>query len=190
MSDTGPVQPTDPAIPGDEPSGTTTPAAADPSTSYAPPADPAASYAAPAAADPASSFPPPPAADPTASYAPPAYAPVAAGGEQPLSPSDERLWATLAHLTIFVLGLIGPVLILVLLGKRSAFVADQAKEALNFHITVLIAELVSILLMFVLVGFVTFIVVGIGALVLGVMAAIKANSGEAYRYPLTLRVVS
>jgi uncharacterized Tic20 family protein len=117
---------------------------------------------------------------------PPGYA----ATEPPLSPSDERLWALLAHLSIFVLSIIGPVLILALLGKRSAFVADQAREALNFHITVLIAGLVSFLLCFVLIGFVLLPVVVVGAMVLGVIAALQANQGIPYRYPLTLRLVS
>ena len=126
---------------------------------------------------------PPP---PPPGYVPPVYA----GTEPPLSPSDERLWALLAHLSIFVLSIIGPILILVLLGKRSAFVADQAREALNFHITVLIAGLVSFLLCFVLIGFVLLPIVIVGSMVLGVIAALQANQGIPYRYPLTLRLVS
>ena len=126
---------------------------------------------------------PPP---PPPGYVPPVYV----GTEPPLSPSDERLWALLAHLSIFVLSIIGPILILVLLGKRSAFVADQAREALNFHITVLIAGLVSFLLCFVLIGFVLLPIVIVGSMVLGVIAALQANQGIPYRYPLTLRLVS
>ena len=126
---------------------------------------------------------PPP---PPPGYVPPVYA----GTEPPLSPSDERLWALLAHLSIFVLSIIGPILILVLLGKRSAFVADQAREALNFHITVLIAGVVSFLLCFVLIGFVLLPIVIVGSMVLGVIAALQANQGIPYRYPLTLRLVS
>ena len=126
---------------------------------------------------------PPP---PPPGYLPPAYS----GTEPPLSPSDERLWALLAHLSIFVLSIIGPILILVLLGKRSAFVADQAREALNFHLTVLIAGLVSFLLCFVLIGFVLLPIVIVGSMVLGVIAALQANQGIPYRYPLTLRLVS
>lgn len=125
-------------------------------------------------------------APPRPGYVPPPYA----GTEPPLSPADERLWALLAHLSIFVLSIIGPILILVLLGKRSAFVADQAREALNFHITVLIAGLVSFVLCFVLIGFVLLPIVIVGSMVLGVIAALQANQGIPYRYPLTLRLVS
>ena len=131
-------------------------------------------------AAPPGGFPPPP--NPAPSY----YG----GVEPPLSPADERMWALLAHLTIFVLSIIGPILILVIFGKRSSFVADQSKEALNFHITVLIAGFVSFLLCFVIVGFVLLPVVVIGSMVLGVLAALKANQGVPYRYPMTLRLVS
>ena len=130
--------------------------------------------------------PPPGYVPPPSGYVPPAYP----GAEPPLSPSDERLWALLAHLSIFVLSLIGPILILVILGKRSAFVADQSKEALNFHITVLIASFVGFLLCFVVVGFVLLPMVIIGSMVLGVLAAVQAHQGVAYRYPVTLRLVS
>ena len=134
----------------------------------------------PFAAPPGDGTPPPP------GYVPPAYP----GTEPPLSPSDERLWALLAHLSIIVLSIIGPIIILVALGKRSAFVADQSKEALNFHITVLIAEFVSFLLCFVIIGFVLLPAVIIGSIVLGVVGGLQANQGIFYRYPVALRLVS
>ena len=96
----------------------------------------------------------------------------------------------LAHLSIFVFSLLGPILILVILGKRSRFVDDQAKEALNFHISVLIASVISVLLCFVIIGFVLLPVVIIGSMVLGVIGALRANAGIAYRYPITLRLIS
>lgn len=132
-------------------------------------------------APPPGGFPPPP-----PGYLPPAYP----GSEPPLSPPDERLWAMLAHLSIFVLSIVGPIIILVTLGKRSAFVADQSKEALNFHLTVLIAGFVSFLLCFVIIGFVLLPLVIIGSMVLGVIGGVQANQGIPYRYPLTLRPVS
>ena len=70
---------------------------------------------------------PPPPPPPPPGYAPPPPQPpgyAAPPGEQPLSQSDERLWAMLGHLSELVLAIIGPLLIMVLLGKRSAFVDD------------------------------------------------------------------
>jgi uncharacterized Tic20 family protein len=70
-----------------------------------------------------------------------------------------------------------------------AFVDDQGKEALNFQITVFGAAVISFFLMFILIGFLLIFVVGLGALVLTIIAAIKANEGVAYRYPLTIRLI-
>jgi uncharacterized protein len=72
---------------------------------------------------------------------------------------------------------------------KMAFVDDQGKEALNFQITVFGAAVISFFLMFILIGFLLIFVVGLGALVLTIIAAIKANEGVAYRYPLTIRLI-
>ena len=75
-------------------------------------------------------------------------------------------------------------------GQKSAYVRRQAVEALNFQITTYIAAIVSFLLVFVfLIGLVLLPIVGIGWLVLTIMASIAANRGEDYRYPVNLRLV-
>ncbi|RZA20616.1 MAG: DUF4870 domain-containing protein [Lysobacteraceae bacterium] len=111
-----------------------------------------------------------------------------------------------AHLSALVGGLltsavggwgffIGPLVIWLMKKDEMPFVADQAKEALNFNITVSAIFLILLILTFVTLGLGALItlpvmlVVGIGALVLVIMAAIKANEGIAYRYPLTIRLV-
>jgi uncharacterized Tic20 family protein len=108
----------------------------------------------------------------------------------PLPPNEERLWAMLAHLSYFVFSIFGPIIIMVVFGPRSAFVQDQAKEALNFHITLLIAGIVSGILILVGIGLILLPAVAIYGLVFAILAAVKANDGEPYRYPLTLRLVS
>jgi len=112
------------------------------------------------------------------------------------SPSaDEKTWGMIAHLAAlagFVIpfgNVIGPLVVWLVKKDTMPFVDVHAKEALNFQITVFIAVLVCIPLMFVLIGIPLLFVVGIGALVLSIMAALKAQNGEAYRYPLTLRLV-
>ncbi len=97
--------------------------------------------------------------------------------------SDERTWAMLAHLSILVLGVIGPLVIWLVKKEESKFVADQAMEALNFHIAVLIA---TVVLACTVVGPV---VVAIGAVVYGIIAGLEANKGVYYRYPYTLRLI-
>lgn len=134
--------------------------------------------------------PPPPAG---AGYSPPTgYGP--ASSPSRLSPQDERLWGMLSHLSALVfaviaLAFIGPLLIMLIQGPKSAFVRSQAVEALNFQITTYIAAFISALLIFVLVGLVLLPLVGIAWLVLTIMASIAANRGDDYRYPFNLRLV-
>lgn len=121
--------------------------------------------------------------------------------------AEERQWAMFAHLSAIVGGLltsgwagsigsvIGPFIIWQIKKDSLPFAAEQAKEALNFNISVGIVMLVLMAIGFITIG-IGFIVtgplmvlVGVAALVLLVIAAIKANEGVAYRYPWTLRLV-
>jgi uncharacterized Tic20 family protein len=108
---------------------------------------------------------------------------------------DARQWGMFAHLAAlagFVIpfgNLIGPLIIWQVKKDEMPFVADQGKESLNFQITVTIAAIVCFVLMVVLIGFLLLPLVGLAALVFIVIAAVKANQGEAYRYPLTLRLI-
>ena len=110
--------------------------------------------------------------------------------QQPMTPDDERLWAMLSHLSILAFSIIAPIIILAAFGKRSQFVSDQAKEALNFHLTVLIAAIVSGILILVIVGIFLLMAVAVGSLVFGIIGAIKAYEGNAYRYPICIRFLS
>ncbi|HHA2859576.1 MULTISPECIES: DUF4870 domain-containing protein [Stenotrophomonas] len=106
-------------------------------------------------------------------------------------PADQRTMALAAHLLGIFTGFIGA-LIIWLINKDDAgkaFVTDQAKEALNFQITVTIAMVISIILMIVIIGGILAPIVGIINLVFCIIAAVKANNGEAYRYPFTLRLI-
>ena len=111
--------------------------------------------------------------------------------------ADERQWALLAHLSGLVasalggLAFLGPLIVWLIKKDQSAFVADQAKEALNFQIAVTIALLVSIGIGIVTcVGIILVPIVGIGSLVFAIIAAVEANKGVAYRYPYTIRLIN
>ena len=142
--------------------------------------------------------PPPSAPPPQGGYAaPPAGSQgLGSGLAQPTTPgyppalqSDETVWALLAHLSYFVLALIGPLILMLVAGKERPFAREHAVEALNFHITVFIGVIISILLIIVLVGIFTLIAIAIAGAVFAIMAAIKAGQGDGYRYPLTIRLV-
>lgn len=119
---------------------------------------------------------------------------------------EERQWAMFAHLSALLGGLltghflglgcfIGPLVIWLVKKDAMPFVADQAKEALNFNVTLAIVFTALLLLTFVtffigaIITVPAAVIIGIGALVLIIIAAIKANEGERYRYPFTLRLV-
>jgi uncharacterized Tic20 family protein len=108
---------------------------------------------------------------------------------------ESRMWAMLAHLSAlsgFVIpfgNIIGPLIIWLVKRDEMSFVADQGKEALNFNISMTIYMMVSGVLVFVLIGIPLLIVLAIAWLVLAILAAVKANEGMAYRYPLIMRLV-
>jgi uncharacterized Tic20 family protein len=148
--------------------------------------------------DPYGQAPPPPPGPPTGGYGQPGAPYQQAGPPLPgeyatgplMSDPDQRMWATLAHLSGLVLSIVGPLVIYLLMKDRGRFVRSQALEALNFQITVLIAVVVSSVLILVLIGLVLLPIIGVAAFVLMILAAIAANRGEEYHYPLTLRLVS
>ena len=108
----------------------------------------------------------------------------------PTVPTD-RTFAILAHVGGIFFGLI-PALIIYLIKKSepsAQFDTEQAKEALNFQITVMIAYFACGILIFVLIGALLIWVVMLANLVLCIVAAIKASNGVMYRYPLTLRLI-
>ena len=109
--------------------------------------------------------------------------------------ADDRNWGLIAHLSVFA-GLAipfgnvaAPLVVLATKGKDSAFVAEAAREVLNFQITTVIAALVFAALSVVLIGIPLLIALGVAWFVLPVLAAVRSSEGESYRYPLTLRLV-
>ena len=112
-----------------------------------------------------------------------------------MSNSDERMWAMLTHLSALtglftVIGsLAAPLIVWQIQKDKSAFVDYHGKEAVNFNITMAIAAGVSFLLFLLLIGFVLVWLVGAVWLIFTIVAAIKANNGEYYRYPVTIRFI-
>ena len=103
------------------------------------------------------------------------------------------MFAHLAALIGFVIpfgSFIGPLVVWQMKKAEMPFVDEQGKEALNFQITVAIALVVCFVLSFILIGLLLLPIVGIGALIFTIVAALKANAGEAYRYPISWRLVS
>ena len=116
----------------------------------------------------------------------------------PMSPQDEKTWATLVHLAPFVAAFVGipflgPLIVFLLLKDRGPFVRFHAAQALNFQIIITIAfwvlGLLSLPIVTLIITIPCFIVLGTAWVALSIVAAVKANNGEWYRYPLTPELV-
>ena len=116
--------------------------------------------------------------------------------ENTQSAKEEQNWAMFCHLSAlsgFIIpfgNILGPLIIWLMKKDTMPLVNEHGKEALNFQITVAIAMIISIALMFVLIGFLLAPIIGIAALVLTIMAAIKISNGQLdYKYPFALRLL-
>lgn len=103
---------------------------------------------------------------------------------------DEKTMALLVHLGGIFFGFIPSLVIWLIKKDESAFIAEQAKEALNFQITVMIGFLIAFILIFIIIGIFLIWALVIANLVLCIVAAVKASSGESYRYPIAIRLIN
>lgn len=106
------------------------------------------------------------------------------------SNANDRNIAVLTHIGGIFFGFIPSLIVWLLKKDDSAYIGEQAREALNFQITVLIGFIIAWVLTFVLIGLLLLPAVWIANIVLSIMAAVKTSKGEDYRYPLALRLIS
>lgn len=109
-------------------------------------------------------------------------------------------WSIAAHLgpialSLVSLGILGwliPLTILLTQKGTMPFAAEHARESLNFRLTLLILYVVSLPLMVLLIclGIPFWICIWLAEIVISIMAAVRASEGRAFRYPLTLRLVT
>jgi uncharacterized Tic20 family protein len=109
---------------------------------------------------------------------------------------EERTWAMFAHLSAFAIfvfplagNIIAPLIIWLTRRETSAFVEMEAKEALNFNISVAIGWVICWTLFFVLIGIPLAAALSLYWVVMAVVAGVKASEGIGYRYPFILRLV-
>ena len=114
----------------------------------------------------------------------------------PESDKQARMWAMFCHLAglaAYILPLVGniiaPLIIWQVKKDEHAFVDKHGKEAVNFQISMTLYAAISIPLISVCVGAFLLAAVGIVDLVFMIIAAVKANNGESYRYPVTIRFI-
>ncbi|MEI2779467.1 MAG: DUF4870 domain-containing protein [Tetrasphaera sp.] len=119
------------------------------------------------------------------------------GGTGPMTAQQERSWGMLAHvipLVLFVLsagtlGFVASLVIYLMYKDRGPFVRENAANSLNIQIATGIGLVISAILMFVLVGFITYPLVCLWAIVLHAIAASKANQGEWYSPPMVPKFI-
>lgn len=104
--------------------------------------------------------------------------------------SDDKNIATITHLGGTVFSFIPGLIVWILKKDDSAYLNDQAKEALNFQITVALAMFVASVLVWLLIGFILIPLVWILNIVFCIIAAIATSKGELYRYPFSLRLIN
>jgi len=102
--------------------------------------------------------------------------------------SDDRLMAILSHILALVpgIGILGPLVIYLVKKDESSFVRDNARESLNFQLTII---LLYIILFITVIGIFLWWVVAILNTVLVIVATIRASDNEVYRYPLSFRLI-
>ena len=105
--------------------------------------------------------------------------------------SDDRVLGLLSHLLAIVpgVGILGPLVIYLIKRGQSSFVEENAKESLNFQITMILAFIISGILTVVWIGFILLTVLGIAEVVLVIIATIRASENKIYRYPFNLRLI-
>lgn len=104
--------------------------------------------------------------------------------------NDDKNIATITHLAGTIFFFIPALVVWLLKKDDSVYIANQAKEALNFQITVSLAMFICNILVFVLIGFALIPLVWITNIIFCIIAAVATSKGETYRYPLCLRLVS
>ncbi|WP_347332767.1 DUF4870 domain-containing protein [Marinimicrobium locisalis] len=101
---------------------------------------------------------------------------------------DEKNIALITWITTIFFGFI-PGLIFYLVKKDSAYIQDQAKEALNWSITALFAYIGAIILTVIIIGAFLIPIIGVVHLIFCIMGAVATSKGDAFRVPFALRLI-
>jgi uncharacterized Tic20 family protein len=105
--------------------------------------------------------------------------------------NDEKTWALIAHFGGILVGFIAGLVALLVKGNESATVRAHAVEALNFQITWGAATVIAAILMTCTLGLLFFlpIITWLILIAFSIVAGLKANEGQLYRYPMTIRLI-
>ena len=104
--------------------------------------------------------------------------------------ADDKNIVVLTHLGGTLFSLFPSLIVWLIKREDNAYIAEQSREALNFQITVLIAQTISSILILLLVGFALMGIIWIANIIICIIAAVAASKGEHYRYPFSLRLIN
>ncbi len=142
--------------------------------------------------------PPPPAYSDPSGYPPPGFPPpgpaVAPAG---YASSDDKTWALIAHfggaagmlVGGAALGWVAPLIALVSKGNQSPTVRAHAVAALNFQILWSIVGAVGYITLCLLIGIAILPIAGLMGVIFGIIAGVKANEGQLYKYPASISFI-
>jgi len=102
------------------------------------------------------------------------------------------MWCHLSALAMFIIpfgNIIGPLVVWLTNRDKYPVVNDQGREALNFQISMLLYSLIGLVLVFILIGGLILVGLLIFNIVQIILAALSANKGNSYRYPICLRLI-
>lgn len=110
---------------------------------------------------------------------------------------SSRIWSIFCHLSsfagYFVIpfgNIIGPLIIWLIKKDEYPIVNTHAMESINFQISITIYTIISLFLCFIVIGFIILPIITVSNIILVILASIKANNGEVYRYPFTIRLIT
>lgn len=105
-------------------------------------------------------------------------------------PSESRAWAAAAQLLPLIgLWIIGPLIVWFIKRDEDPFVEEHAREAINFHLSLLVYSIFAGILVLLLIGIILLLALLVYGLVFMIIAGVKAATGERYRYPIIIRFV-
>lgn len=104
--------------------------------------------------------------------------------------NDDKNIATITHIGGTVFSFVPSLIVWILKKDENPYIEDQAKEALNFQITMVLAYMLAGVLSWVLIGLIFFPVIWVLNIVFCIIAAISTSKGETYRYPFCLRLIN
>jgi uncharacterized Tic20 family protein len=122
--------------------------------------------------------------------------PVQEGPESKVIDKNARMWAMICHLAglagivVPIIGnVVAPLIVWQIKKEEDPFIDEQGKEAVNFQISMSLYMVICIPLCFICIGAFLVPAVALFYLIFLLIAAVNANNGHHYRYPLIIRFI-